>query len=149
MHASNLYDGTVATDRVDKRGVRCRAEARGGHFKGAVDKVIDAQPPKDIAAVVEQAIAGGKKEKTDLEFLLKQEVVGNGNDFLGIAILTAADLPQVHVSLSLLPWRRRCTWKRTGVSGNQRARWVVSGAFAGLQCAFEVDQHDPQPGSAP
>jgi len=70
------------------------AEARGTHFKEAVDKVIDSQPPKDIATIVEQTIAGGKKEKTDLEFLLKQEVVGNGNDFLGIAILTAADLPQ-------------------------------------------------------
>jgi hypothetical protein len=68
-------------------------------MKGAVDKVIKATPPKDIAAVVEQAVAAPtpviKKDKTDLEFLLKQEVVQNGNDFLGIAVLTAADLPQV------------------------------------------------------
>jgi len=113
-----------------KRWVRCRAEARGTHFKEAVDKVIDSQPPKDIATIVEQTIAGGKKEKTDLEFLLKQEVVGNGNDFLGIAILTAADLPQVHVSHALLRCRPRRIWKRTGVGGNQRARWVVAGAFA-------------------
>jgi hypothetical protein len=144
-----VYDGTLATDAVDKRWVRCRAEAHGGHFKEAVEKVIDTQPPKHIATIVEQTIAGGKKEKTDLEFLLKQEVVGNGNDFLGIAILTAADLPQVHVSLALVQCRRRCTWKRTGVSGNQRMWWVVSGAFAGLRCALKVDQHDPQPGPAP